>query len=117
MEKQLTCIQCPNGCRLTAVVHEDGSVTVTGNLCKRGEEFAVSEVTDPRRSVTTTIRTTFSELPRLPVRTSFEVRKADVPAVMAAAHAAVIDRRLSTGDIAVRDAGGTGADLLATMDL
>ena len=57
MQKELTCIQCPNGCRLTATRNGDGSVTVTGNLCRRGEEFGTAELTCPRRSVTTTVRT------------------------------------------------------------
>ena len=36
--KELTCIVCPNGCRLM-VEEADGGFRVTGNRCKRGEEF------------------------------------------------------------------------------
>ena len=35
--RELTCIGCPMGCQLTAVL-EDGQVTrVTGNTCPRGD--------------------------------------------------------------------------------
>ncbi len=115
--KELTCIQCPNGCRLCTTLHGDGSVTVTGNQCRRGEAFGIAELTDPRRSVTTTVQTAFPELPWLPVRTDGEVKKADVPLVLSAARRARITARLRMGDVAVTDAGGTGVNLIATMDV
>ena len=38
--RELTCIGCPMGCQLTAVL-EDGQVTrVTGNTCPRGDAYA-----------------------------------------------------------------------------
>ena len=37
--KEIICIVCPNGCTLN--VEKNGEeITVTGNKCKRGEEFA-----------------------------------------------------------------------------
>lgn len=117
MQKQLTCIQCPNGCRLTAIQLPDGSVKVTGNLCRKGEEFGTAELTDPRRSVTTTVRTLFADLPFLPVRTDAEVRKADIPRVLAAARQTTVTQRLHVGDAAVENADGSGIKLIATMDM
>ena len=41
----LTCIGCPMGCPLT-VTMENGEVKdVTGNTCKRGDDYARKEVT------------------------------------------------------------------------
>ncbi|NLT17439.1 MAG: molybdopterin oxidoreductase, partial [Clostridiales bacterium] len=41
---KLTCISCPRGCRM--VVERKGEeIVVTGNECKRGEEYAVAELT------------------------------------------------------------------------
>lgn len=117
MQKELTCIQCPNACRLTAVQQPDGSVAVSGNLCRKGQDFGVAELTCPRRSVTTTVRTAFEELPWLPVRTDREVKKADIPRVLAMASRTVVTARLRVGDIAVENADGAGASLIATMDV
>lgn len=36
---ELTCIVCPRGCTLR-IEERDGRFTVTGNACKRGEQFA-----------------------------------------------------------------------------
>jgi len=45
----LTCIGCPMGCPLT-VTMENGEVKdVTGNTCKRGDDYARKEVTNPTR--------------------------------------------------------------------
>lgn len=39
------------------ITSDGDELVVTGNTCKRGKEFAVSEMTDPRRTVCTTVRT------------------------------------------------------------
>ena len=57
--RELTCIGCPMGCQLTAVL-EDGQVTrVTGNTCPRGDAYARKECTHPARTVTGTVRETY----------------------------------------------------------
>ena len=55
MKRNLTCIICPRGCALTAEITESG-VTVTGNACPKGEEYAINECTNPVRTVTATVR-------------------------------------------------------------
>ncbi|NCC67749.1 MAG: DUF1667 domain-containing protein [Clostridia bacterium] len=117
MKKELICITCPNGCRLTAEKLDDGSVTVTGNLCPKGEEFACAELTAPMRSLTTTIRTAFSEMPFLPVRTAGVIPKASVMAVMCSLRGFVLDKKVRCGDIVVSDISGTGCDIIATLDI
>ena len=57
MEKRnLTCIGCPMGCALLVEMNGKEIISVTGNTCKKGAEYAVKEVTDPTRIVTTTVR-------------------------------------------------------------
>ena len=55
---ELTCIVCPRGCTLR-IEERDGRFTVTGNACKRGEQFATAEMTCPTRTLCTTVRTAF----------------------------------------------------------
>ena len=48
MKRELICIGCPLGCQLCAKLTETGEfVSVTGNTCKRGAEYAKTECTDP----------------------------------------------------------------------
>jgi CxxC motif-containing protein len=53
---------------MTAEIHSDGSIAVTGNKCARGAQYARDELVDPRRVVTATCRTTSLVHPRMPVR-------------------------------------------------
>ncbi|MDR0589310.1 MAG: DUF1667 domain-containing protein, partial [Spirochaetaceae bacterium] len=57
-KKTLTCILCPNGCRLT-VEKKGERLDISGNQCKRGIGFAEAEITHPTRTLTTTVRTIF----------------------------------------------------------
>ena len=48
--KEFVCITCPNSCRMQAEL-ENGQWKVTGNKCKRGQQFAESEMTCPKRKM------------------------------------------------------------------
>ena len=56
MEKrELICIGCPLGCPVTVSMEEGRVLSVTGNTCKRGDDYARKEVTNPTRIVTSTV--------------------------------------------------------------
>ena len=52
MSREMICINCPMGCRLTVDDADKANITVTGNTCPRGVTYAVNEVTAPKRMVT-----------------------------------------------------------------
>lgn len=117
MKKELLCIVCPTGCRLTAEVDGNGTITVTGNGCKRGIDFAKNELTCPTRSLTTTVRTSFADVPVLPVRTAGEIPKEQIGDAMKAVNAIVVSQPLGVGDVVVKNLLDTGIDLIATSDI
>ena len=43
MERKITCIICPRGCAMTAEIQGE-TVTVTGNTCPKGEEYAITSI-------------------------------------------------------------------------
>ena len=63
----ITCIGCPSGCQITVTKIGD-ELTIEGNECKRGEEYAIQEFTAPKRILTTTIQVADGILPLIPVR-------------------------------------------------
>ncbi|NLW65186.1 MAG: DUF1667 domain-containing protein [Clostridiales bacterium] len=117
MTKELICITCPNSCRISAELGENGTVSVSGNLCPRGEIFASNELTCPKRSLTTTVRTVFGDMPVLPVRTAGEIPKEMIMDAMAVLSGLVIRERVKCGDVVVRSILDTGCDVIATLDL
>lgn len=60
--REMTCITCPNGCTLQ-IEEVEGILHVTGNKCKRGEAFAIAELTHPMRTICSTVRTIYPEVP------------------------------------------------------
>ncbi|MDO5452924.1 MAG: DUF1667 domain-containing protein, partial [Eubacteriales bacterium] len=114
---QMVCITCPQGCLLTVDREEDGSITVTGNRCPRGELFAINELSAPKRTICSTVRTAFPETPVLPVRVSTDIPKEKIFDVMNEIDKVCVTMRVSRGDVLIHDVLGTGADVIATSDL
>lgn len=114
---ELICINCPLGCMLSVEREGDRIISVKGNTCPRGEKYARQEVTDPRRTVTTTIRTERSIHPRLSVKTVPDVPKASVFRVVEEARKLVVHPPIRIGDVIKPDIANTGSALVATSDL
>jgi CxxC motif-containing protein len=119
MEKKeviVTCILCPQGCSLELTKIND-DYEVRGNKCKRGKEYAISEITKPMRTLTTTVKTVFKDFPRLSVKTDKEIPLKDIFIFMECANNVIIERRLRVGDIIIRNMVGTDVNLIATDDM
>ena len=114
--KQLVCIGCPRGCRLT-IDEKDGEYIVTGNTCPRGKEFAISEMTAPKRTICSTVKTAFSDVPVLPVRVSDDIPREKIFDVMREINAVTLKERIGRGDAVIKNVLGLGVDVIATSDL
>lgn len=116
MTKELICICCPQGCRLT-VSDESGELTVTGNTCKRGLEYGKTEATAPTRVITTTVEITGSDWRRLPVKTAGGVPKGKIFECMDAINRVTVKAPVHTGDVVLPDVLGTGVDVVAARTI
>ncbi len=112
--RNLICIGCPMGCPLTVTVEGGQIREVTGNTCKRGEEYARREVTHPTRVLTTTLPVLGGERPTLPVRTRGEIPKDRVVSCARALRGVTVEAPVQAGQVVVKNLGGTGVDLVAT---
>lgn len=112
---ELTCISCPLGCPLKVETDNGGKVlSVTGNTCKRGEEYGKKEVTAPTRTVTSTVRVQGGIAPVVSVRTREDIPKDKIFAVMEEVRRTTAAAPVRIGDVIVKDIAGTGVDLIAT---
>lgn len=114
--KQLVCIGCPRGCRLT-IDEKDREYIVTGNTCPRGKEFAISEMTAPKRTICSTVKTAFPDVPVLPVRVSDDIPREKIFDVMREINAVTLKERIGRGDAVIKNVLGLGVDVIATSDL
>ena len=119
MEKtdDLICINCPMGCNLTVTKADDGSVSVTGNTCPRGEEYGIKEVTAPTRTVTSIVRVTDGEIPMVSVKTAADIPKEKIFDVMKSIRETKTVAPVRIGDIIIKNVAGTGVDVVATKNV
>lgn len=100
MIHELTCIVCPNGCKLT---YDDKLDIVKGNKCPRGEKFAKEEILNPKRNLTALVKTTFKNQPVVSVRLSNKISKKDIFKAMKIIDGITINRPMKLGDIIIKN--------------
>jgi CxxC motif-containing protein len=113
---EIICVACPKGCRLEAR-RAEGEILVANAGCKRGKEYAVSEINDPRRMVATTVRVAQGAHPLLPVYTASPFPKDRITDLLAALRSLTITIPVKAAQVILPDALGTGIDVLASRDL
>ena len=115
-ERNLTCIGCPLGCALKVTINGE-NVTVTGNTCKRGSDYAAKEVTHPTRIVTSTVCVRGSSIPMVSVKTAQDIPKEKIFEIMKYINALTVTAPVHIGDVLLKDIAGTGVDLIATKEV
>lgn len=115
--REMTCIRCPLGCALTVEAQEDGTVTVTGNTCPRGAEYGRNELTDPRRTVTSTVRLAGGDNRMVSVKTAADIPKDKILACMEALRQVEAAPPIKIGDVILENVADTGVDIVATKNV
>lgn len=120
MKKFLTCIICPMGCSLEIEGEQKENFfevhSVTGNNCRRGEEYARKELTFPTRTLTTTMAVTGSSLKLVPVKSAGEIPKDMLLKAMEVIRRAKCKAPVKCGDVLLYDLLGTGVQVVACAD-
>ncbi len=113
---EIICVACPKGCRLE--VQRDGEeILVTRQGCKRGVEYAINEVRDPRRMVASTVRIEHASHPLLPVYTEQPVPVGKIDDLLALLRGVILTAPVKEGQVVIADAVGTGINVLASRDM
>lgn len=116
MEKHLTCIVCPMGCEICVNMEQNRVLSITGNTCKRGEEYAKTECTNPMRIITTTVRTAEGWI--IPVKTDRSVPKSMLSDCMREINKISPDTDgLGVGSCVFENLLNTGANVIVTAPL
>ena len=113
---EITCINCPVGCRLTVELENGQVVSVTGNTCPRGVTYAKQECVDPLRMVTAVVHVEGSAVP-LSVKTKTPIPKKEISSCMQVLAHAKLTAPIKAGDVVVANVCGTGVDVIATKSV
>ena len=111
--KEFTCIICPRGCLLKI----DDNMNVTGNTCPRGKDYAISELTNPVRTITSSVRVNNREDLLASVKTSGSIPKGKIFDVMEEINKLSVSAPTRIGDVVAKDILGLGVDILITKNI
>ncbi len=114
--KTFTCIECPLGCKLSVDIEGCKVVKVSGNQCPKGEKYAIAEIENPTRVLTTTILTEGLALRAVPVRTSGPVPKDKMMDIMTEIKKARLKKNVKAGDVVIKNILELNVNMIATRD-
>ena len=115
--RELICIGCQLGCPLTVEMKGTEVVSVTGNTCPNGDRYARKEVTDPRRTVTSTVRVLGGSLPVVSVKTAQDIPKNKIFDCMQELATIRVKAPVQEGDVIVSNIANTGVSVIATKEI
>lgn len=116
MEKELVCINCPMGCRLTVTMEDQTVVRVEGNICARGAEYAKQEAVEPLRVLTSLMRVEGREKP-FSVKTSAPIPKRLMFDCVQEIFRARAKLPIHVGDVIIPNICNTGRDIISTQEV
>jgi CxxC motif-containing protein len=114
--KRMTCINCPLGCSLEVSINDE-DIQVSGNKCKKGHEYGINEIKDPRRIITSTIKVLGGDKPLVSVKTDREIPKKLMLEAMEIIHQSSASAPVKIGDILIENILETGINIVATSSV
>ncbi|WP_396125095.1 DUF1667 domain-containing protein [Clostridium sp. CX1] len=115
--RELICIGCPIGCQLAVKLQGNEVVEVTGNTCKRGEDYAKKECTNPTRIVTSSVCVEDGDIDMVAVKTESDIPKDKIFDCIKELKGIVVKAPVNIGDVIVENVLGTGVNIIATKKI
>lgn len=116
MVKEITCIGCPIGCRISAVLENGEIRSLSGYTCNVGKKYAQEELTAPKRMVTALMPVRGCRQP-LPVRTSQPIDKQKIVDCLNEIEGRSVTLPVHIGDVVLPSVCGSAVNIIATKEL
>ncbi len=117
MKKEIICTVCPRGCHIQVEGEGEKVLSVEGQGCKRGLEYASAEYAHPVRILTTTVKLEGEQVDLLPVRSNKPLPKEKIMDCMALIRAAAVKAPVARYDVIIPNICDTGVDIVATKSV
>lgn len=114
MLREYTCIICPNGCEIQADVENGKILSITGNICPKGESYVEQELTDPRRNIATSVLVKNGELPLASVRLTAPIPKGEIGKAMEEIRKISLEAPVKAGTVVISKILGYESDVIVT---
>ncbi len=113
MSEKILCVVCPLGCKLLVDIEGD-SVSVEGNKCSKGVDFAHSEIVESKRNLATSIPIDGQVFSMLSVRLSRVIPLRLFSNVLSEIASLRPETPIHRGQVLIHNVSNTGVDVIAT---
>ncbi len=116
-KRHIICVTCPVGCEVDVEVKDGEVVSMTGNRCKKGQEFVRQEIREPMRTLTTTVAIRGARWAMLPVRTDRAIPRRLFSTALKELGEVEMQAPVGISRIIADNVAGTDASVLATRSM
>jgi CxxC motif-containing protein len=99
---------------ITASFENGAVVGVEGNICNNGLKYARKELTNPTRTVTSTVKVKDGDSQMLSVKTKEDIPKEKILDCIVALKDLELNAPIEIGEIVLKNVADTGIDIIAT---
>jgi len=114
---EIICVACPKGCTLQVKHEGKEALEIVGAGCRRGKDYAICELQDPRRMVASTVKVKGGLHPLVPVYTREGFPKPLIPQLAKKLREVEVPAPVKINQVVLADALGTGIDIIASRDM
>ena len=115
-ERQFICINCPIGCLLSTKLENGKVVSISGNTCKKGADYAQQEAIAPYRVLTCLMRASNRQKP-FSVKTNRPIPKGLLFRCANQIYHTRPSPPILMGETIIKNICNTGADVVATQTI
>lgn len=108
------CTVCPIGCKIK-VTEKEGEYITEGNNCIRGRKYAIEEVSEPKRTLTSIMASKDGTM--VPVKTDKPIPKDKIFDCMRVINEKTLILPINLGGIIIFNINGTGANVVCTRSI
>lgn len=114
LNRVYTCILCPNSCEISVDYEGKTVLNTQGNKCDKGREYVTQELTDPKRTIASSVLVIGGDRPLASVRLNAPISREMIFPLMEQLQKIALPAPVEPGQVIMEKVFGTDADLIAT---
>jgi CxxC motif-containing protein len=117
MEREFTCIICPNGCRIKVEYEGTNINNIKGDECPKGKDYVKNEITNPLRVFTGSVLVENGDFSLVSVKTSVPIPKKYLKKIGEITRQLKVESPIKIGQLIASNLLGGKVDLIATRKI
>ena len=117
MDREFTCIICPNGCRIKVEYEGTNINNIKGDECPKGKDYVKNEITNPLRVFTGSVLVENGDFSLVSVKTSVPIPKKYLKKIGEITRQLKVESPIKIGQVLASNLLDNNIDLIATRKI